>query len=347
MKKFFVFLFFLSICAFSQTLVLKGEKVDYLVDFSKKKVFCGSNTLPLSLPYSNDYFFVYGKKALTVGEFLKKLNSKQEFSDFILPKNSLLPHSAQCFVRENLIFFPTEKGFDVFNLESGEFKGKIKCLFERNRTGIVLPKIVKVNNRVFLVFSDKVEVYENFEKKKTFDFQNSLFFYFSAGKDFFSFMSVEKPGGIFSIKTRFLSFNYRFEKITEKELDIFPKNVFPVDGNFVFEKKEVSVFSLFGSKRVYIVKTDLMRGKFKNYSFSLSHKRRHLFPLFLNGDFFIVVQCKDGKVYLLDLKRDKSGRLKKRFYYDYTFLRGNGSGVFYNEENGNYSVVSFKFSWLD
>ena len=90
----------------------------------------------------------------------------------------------------------------------------------------------------------------------------------------------------------------------------------------------------------------MKKGKVKEYSFSLSHKRRHVFPVYYGSKIFLIAQCKDGRVYLLDLNRDKKRLVKKRVYYDYDFLKGKNGGVFYEKNGNNYFSVKFEFSFL-
>ena len=56
----------------------------------------------------------------------------------------------------------------------------------------------------------------------------------------------------------------------------------------------------------------------------------------------IVVQCKNGDVFVIEPISGKHWKLKKgKFSYDYTLVRGVGGGVFYNEKTGNRVAVSF------
>ncbi|BBB33431.1 hypothetical protein TTHT_1988 [Thermotomaculum hydrothermale] len=350
MKLRFLFLFFLCFSLFAQILPLKGNRYDYLVDFDKKKVFCGVEEFDFDSDKKCGYFFVWDKSLFLFekGKVIN-LNEKKESGEIknsLLPDADYLPYSIQDLVKGNLLFIPIKTGFAVFDLKKGEIKGSLSCVFDKTERDIVLPEVKTGNDRIFLVFNKRVEVFNDFEKEKTLHIDNALFFTVSAGKDFFSILSVEKPGGLFSIKTVLKSYDYKFNLLNKKEIDVFPKNIYEINGNFVFEKKEISVFSLFGSKKIHIVRTDLKNGKIKEYSFSLSHKRRHVFPLYYGKKIFLIAQCKDGKVYLLDLYRDKKRKTDKKVYYDYDFLKGKKGGVFYEENGNNYFPVKFELSLI-
>ena len=344
-------LFFLCFSLFAGILPLQGEKYDYLVDFKRQKVVCGIEEFSFDSQIKAGYFFVYEKNlyCLNKGE-LRNLNRKNRliarFDKAILPCSDFLPFSIQDLILDNLLFIPVQDGFFVFDMEERNVKGRLKCVFDRSETDIVLPDILVQKDYFFLVFNKRVEIYGNFERKNTFYFKNSIFFDISVGDDFFTILSVEKPGGLFSIKTVLKAYDFDFKLLNTKELEVFPKNIFRAGGDFVFETKEISVFSLFGSKKIHFVKTDLKHGKIKEYSFSVSHKRRHVFPFYYGKKIFLVIQCKDGKVYFLDLNRDKKKRLDKKVYYDYTFLKGKKGGVFYEKSSDNYFPVRFELSFL-
>ncbi len=345
---FFLFFIFSS---FAEILPLKGYRLDYLVDFDKGKVIYGRDSFDFNKKVSAGYFFVWGKslflynsgKLSVVG---KDINFLHQFKGVVLPELKFLHRSIQFFLRENFLFLPVSEGFVVYDVEKNREIGEIKCDFDRGDQDILFPEIFVKGEYIFLVFNKRVDIYKEFKKIKTFKIDNSLFFKFSPGKDFFSFLIVEKPGGVFSIKTVLKAYHYNFSLINKKEMDVFPKNIFEVNGDFIFEKKEISIFSLFGSKKIHFVKTDLRKGKIKELSFSLSHKRRHLFPVYSKNKVYIVAQCKDGKVFLLDLYRKKKTKLEQKVYYDYSFLKGEEGGVFYEKNGSNYFAVKFKFSFL-
>ena len=344
-----LFLFCFSL--FAKILPLHGGRYDYLVDFDKQKVVCGVKEFSFDSKKKSGYFFVVeGKLYRFDGKklFLEDKEEKQiaNFKDTILPDSYFIPNSIQDFVKNGFLFLPSKKGFVVFDLKKERVEGEINCTFDKTETDMVLPEVIVKNDFIFLVFLKRIEVFKNFEKVKTLNIPKCLFFNVSVVNDFFTILTVEKPGGLFSIKTVLKAYDFDFNLLHKKELDVFPKNIFRVDGDFVFEKKEVSIFSLFGSKKIHIVKTDMKKGKVKEYSFSLSHKRRHVFPVYYGSKIFLIAQCKDGRVYLLNLNRDKKRLVKKRVYYDYDFLKGKNGGVFYEKNGDNYFSVKFEFSFL-
>ena len=351
MKIRYLTLFLFCFSLFAQILPLKGDRYDYLVDFDKQKVVCGVKEFSFNSKGKYGYFFVFKGELYRFDReklFLEGKEEKQiaDFKDTILLNSNLVPNSIQDFIKNGFLFLPTQKGFVVFNLGKNRVEVEINCIFDKTETDMVLPEIIVKKDFIFLVFLKRIEVFKGFEKVKTLNIPKCLFFNVSVGKDFFTILTVEKPGGLFSIKTVLKAYDFDFDLLHKKELDVFPKNIFRIDGDFVFEKKEVSIFSLFGSKKIHIVKTDMRKGKVKEYSFSLSHKRRHVFPVYYGSKVFLIAQCKDGKVYLLDLNRDKKRLVKKKVYYDYDFLKGKNGGVFYEKNGNNYFSVRFEFSFL-
>ena len=351
MKIRYLTLFLFCFSLFAQILPLKGERYDYLVDFNKQKVVCGVKEFSFNSKDKYGYFFVFKGKLYRFDReklFLEGKEEKQiaDFKDTILPNSNLVPNSIQDLVKNGFLFLPTQKGFVVFDVKKERVLGELSFDFDKTETDMVLPEIIVKKDFIFLVFLKRIEVFKGFEKVKTLSIPKCLFFNVSVGKDFFTILTVEKPGGLFSIKTVLKAYDFDFNLLNKKELDVFPKNIFRIEGDFVFEKKEVSIFSLFGSKKIHIVKTDMKEGKVKEYSFSLSHKRRHVFPVYYGSKVFLIAQCKDGKVYLLDLNRDKKRLVKKKVYYDYDFLKGKNGGVFYEKNGNNYFSVKFEFSFL-
>ncbi len=351
MKIRYLTLFLFCFSLFAQILPLKGDRYDYLVDFDKQKVVCGVKEFSFNSKDKYGYFFVFKGELYRFDReklFLEGKEEKQiaDFKDTILPNSNLLPNSIQDFIKNGFLFLPTQKGFVVFAVKKERVLGELLFDFDKTETDMVLPEIIVKKDFIFLVFLKRIEVFKGFEKVKTLNIPKCLFFNVSVGKDFFTILTVEKPGGLFSIKTVLKAYDFDFDLLHKKELDVFPKNIFRIDGDFVFEKKEVSIFSLFGSKKIHIVKTDMRKGKVKEYSFSLSHKRRHVFPVYYGSKVFLIAQCKDGKVYLLDLNRDKKRLVKKKVYYDYDFLKGKNGGVFYEKNGNNYFSVRFEFSFL-
>ncbi len=85
------------------------------------------------------------------------------------------------------------------------------------------------------------------------------------------------------------------------------------------------------------------KNKVKDDSVSVGDKRRHLFYVEnKQGNLLLVVQCKNGDVFVIDPFNGDSRKLKVgKFGYDYTLIRGVGNGVFYNEKTGNRVAVSF------
>ncbi|GEM_PF-3711475 len=346
MRFFFLIFLFFSLFCNARVLPLKGLKCDYLIDLDRRVLLCDHRSFSLKKMPFKGYLFVYGKELYCLKGNVVSCEERKWTLDFNREK-ILLPDtddlvSIQNFVLRDFLFLPEKDGFAVYRIGQFGRCGFLKTSFEITGNILVFPRIFLKNDFTFLKHRGYVEVFKNFKKIKTiFPSPHSIQFFLSVGEDFFSILTVEKPGGVFSIFTRVISYDYEFNKVKELKRDCFAIHVFPLNGDFVYDKKDVSIFSLFGGKKIYFERTFMKRGRVKDYSFSLSSKRRHLYFLRIKNKICVLAQCKDGKVFLLDLNKDKRVKLNGRFYYEYDFLRGKKGGIFFEEDGDRYIPVRF------
>ena len=115
-------------------------------------------------------------------------------------------------------------------------------------------------------------------------------------------------------------------------------------GRLAFEYMKASILSAFlGRNKVRLRMVDPGSGKVNTRSFSVGDKRRHLFFVQgTSGVLHIVTQCKNGDVFVIDPFSGKFRKVKtEKVNYNYTFIRGVGGGVFYDEKTAHRVTVSF------
>lgn len=116
-------------------------------------------------------------------------------------------------------------------------------------------------------------------------------------------------------------------------------------GRLVMEYMDASIMAaLFQAKKIKIRTLGGPDRLDRHHSFSVSHKRRHVYAVSRSdGGMVLMIQCKDGNCYLADPVSGRFKRLDVGFGYDYTFLRGESSGIFYRADTGDQHIVDLRF----
>ncbi len=353
----FFFPFFCLPVQSSSAIVLRGERQDYLYNISKAEVRAGAVTFNVKKWKKNDFAYYFAYKRI----LFRYLNHEITCSDSdwrlkvdgcLLPVPSS-PESIQKMVHKGSLFLPVQNGFFVLDLMTRrvdllDFPWRLKPI-SGGGIKISVPELAGSRDTLWVLDAGHLKRRVSGRWKEAIqvpgkDLVDTFLF---SGRRFVNLLLFKvTQGDLGSFRTRLLSYSAGEGRLLmDREFDGILKNP-GVDesGRLVFEYVKASIFSAFmGRNKVRLRIVDPGNRKVVTRSFSVGDKRRHLF--FMTGkagELLIIVQCKNGNVFVIAPFSGKMRELKKgKFNYDYTLIRGVGNGIFYNKKTGNCIPVSF------
>ncbi len=356
-------LFLSSVLVFSdqtvtKRIILRGENRDFVYNTETASVWSADGGISVKKwgPHDSGYYFAgeHGIFRLQNGKI-----TSADSDTCICVKDILLPfpseaESIQEMLYSGCLFLPVQSGFLLFDLEKQSVRSlpyvwKLHSA-AGSRLDLTIPKFSVASHSLWALDSGNlrrfsgdrwVEVMQVPEKDLI---ETRLL----AGKKFVNLLLFKvTQGDLGSFRTRIFSFStVDGHLLMDQEFDGVLKNT-AVDrlGRVVYEYVEASLLSaLWGRKKVKLRMIDPGKKKVFTDAYSVGDKRRHLFYLFgRRGALLLVVQCKNGDVFVIRPFQGRMRKLRKvKFGYDYTLIRGVGNGVFYNEKTGNRVAVSFE-----
>lgn len=363
MKKFlliFLLLFCQAICPpvwAGSSIILRGERCDYLYNADSTEVWKGSEAFKVKKWKKLEvaYYFACKKSLfrLSKGEITcSDSDWRVTISDCVLPVPSSAA-SIQNMVHNGHLYLPVRTGFLVLDLEK-QSKTLLAYHWQMKATadagmGTPIPEMAEKGGSLWSLNSGHLHRLETGAWKDMMaipekDLIDSTLL---SGTRFTNLVLFKvTQGDLGSFRTRVISFSNRNgELLLDREFSGILKNPgTDKSGKVVFEYVKASILSAFlGRNKVRLRIIAPGTGKATVQTFSVGDKRRHLFFVDSgDGGLLIIVQCKNGDVFMIDPFSGKSRELKSgKFGYDYTLIRGVGNGVFYNEKSGNRVAVSF------
>ncbi|MCK5879705.1 MAG: hypothetical protein KAH24_07990 [Holophagae bacterium] len=363
MKQVFV-IFFLMVCPSiclslhaGSSIILRGENCDYLYDVNAGKVWKGAETFQVEKwgKLEPAYYFA-NKKSIFRLQKGKITCSNSDWrllvTDCLLPVPSS-PESIQKMVHGGRLYLPVRSGFLIVDLDTHleAFSAYPWQLQQTSGAGmeVPIPRLAAKSESLWVLDSGhlKRQVNGAWQDVTAVPEKDLIAAYLFPGKHFVNLLLHKvTQGDLGSFRTRVFSYSTGEGRLVmDREFGGVLKNpAVDTSGRLVFEYVKASILSaLMGRNKVRLRIVDPGSGKVTTHSFSVGHKRRHLFFMKRSdGVLLTVVQCKNGNVFVIYPFSGKLSKLETgKFNYDYTFIRGVGSGVFYNEKTGNRVAVSF------
>lgn len=338
-------------------IIMRGENYDYLYDSNSVEVWKGSERLKIEKWEKLEPGYYFANKnsifRLQEGEITcSDSDWRLIVKDCLLPVSSS-PESIQEMVHDGRLYLPVRSGFLVVNLDSHlETVLSYPWQLQPSAGGgmkVSIPELAAKNESLWAFDSGHLQrQLEGAWKELTaVPEKDMIASYLLPGSHFVNLVLLKvTQGNLGSFRTRVLSYSTEDGHLQiDKEFGGVLKNPgVDASGRLVFEYVKVSILSaLMGRNKVRLRIVDPGSGKTATRSFSVGDKRRHLFFMQDNdGGLLIIVQCKNGNVFMINPFSGSFRKLKTgKFGYDYTLIRGVGSGVFYNEKTGNRVAVSF------
>ncbi|NOY22213.1 MAG: hypothetical protein GXO70_01720 [Acidobacteria bacterium] len=339
------------------SIILRGENCDYLYDAKLADVWKGSRVfrvekwremVPGYYFACEDSIFRFSKDEITCSDSDWRL----KVTDCLLPVPSSAK-SIQEMVHDGRVYLPVRSGFLVVNLET-HLETLLPYSWQLQFTAdagleMPIPKLASQKESLWLLGSGcfKKQVSGDWKEMVAVPDEDRIDTYMFAGSRFVNLVLFKvTQGELSSFRTRVFSFsNVDGRLLMDREFGGILKNpgVDP-QGRLVYEYVKASILSAFmGRNKVRLRIVDPGSGKVLTRSFSVGDKRRHLFFMErADGTLLIIVQCKNGNVFVIEPISGNFRKLKDvKLGYDYTLIRGVGNGVFYNEKTGNRVAVSF------
>ncbi len=338
-----------------ESIVLKGQWTDFLVDVESGMCRTGTeefssgaeNILPGWVVCVDRLLFVITRQGIVnvrTGETIP------------LPEQTLLPDvgspvSGQWMVSGNTIHLPTSSGMQIINPVSGtaekyRFSHHLKM---EDGIHLDLARIVRSEEHLFLWQDGELDVYagngwEQLSRTAPAGVLEEQFLDSPSRAWLVRFRVDQGDLGSFRIEARPLNIQtaaWQNETVQEGLL----RNLFVDErGRLVLEYMDASIMAaIFQAKKVKMRVVDPSKNLDTRQTFSVSHKRRHLFALSgPDGRIYVLIQCKDGNCYLTDPVSGQFSKLEKQFDYNFTFLRGESSGIFYQADTGAFYPVKLQ-----
>ncbi|PJB79095.1 MAG: hypothetical protein CO090_05585 [Acidobacteria bacterium CG_4_9_14_3_um_filter_49_7] len=339
------------------SIILRGERCDYLYNADSAEVWKGSEVFKVKKWKKLEvaYYFACKKSLfrLSKGEITcSDSDWRVTIPDSVLPVPSSAA-SIQNMVHDGNLYLPIRTGFLVLNLEKQSktllaYHWQMKPRADAGM-GTPIPEMAEKGGSLWSLDSGHLHRLETGAWKDIMaipekDLIDSTLLTGSRFANLILFKVTQ--GDLGSFRTRVISFSTGSGKhLLDKEFSGILKNPgIDASGKVVFEYVKASIFSaIMGRDKVRLRIVDPGSGKEITRNFDVGDKRRHLFFVESgDGGLLIIVQCKNGDVFMIEPFSGKFRELKSgKFGYDYTLIRGIGHGVFYNEKSGNRIAVSF------
>jgi len=363
MKKFLLIFFLLFGQAIyppvwaGSSIILRGERCDYLYNADSAEVWKGSEAFTVKKwkKLEAAYYFACKKSLfrLSKGEITSSDSDwRVTISDCVLPVPSSAA-SIQNMVHDGHLYLPVRTGFLILDLEK-QSRTLLTYHWQMEPTADAgmetpIPEMEEKSGSLWSLNSGHLHRLETGAWKDIMaipekDLIDSTLL---SGTRFTNLILFKvTQGDLGSFRTRVISFStVNGKHLLDREFSGILKNPgIDASGKVVFEYVKASIFSaIMGRNKVRLRIVDPESGKEITRTFDVGDKRRHLFFVESgDGGLLIIVQCKNGDVFMIEPFSGKFRELKSgKFGYDYTLIRGVGNGVFYNEKSGNRVAVSF------
>ena len=338
-------------------LVLRGERCDYLYDAEGRQAWQGTELFAVEQWKTLEpaYYFAVKQSIYRFRDGVISCSGrdwKVKVKDCLLPIPSVAV-SIEGMVSGNCIYLPVRAGFLVLDTRS-QSQDILTHQWQPSQIPggalkLSIPQFSGAKEQLWSLESGHLRhlVNGNWKEVVMVPEKDLIEAHLLAGDRFVNLLLFKvTQGDLGSFRTRLLSFSADDgHQLMDREFGGVLKNP-AVDsrGRVIFEYVKASIFSAFlGRNKVRWRVIDPGKNKVKDDSVSVGDKRRHLFYVEnKQGNLLLVVQCKNGDVFVIDPFNGDSRKLKVgKFGYDYTLIRGVGNGVFYNEKTGNRVAVSF------
>jgi len=347
----FIIFSFHAFTSDKQVIILKDNLFDYVLDCKSNTLLLKDKKINIESEITPGYYFVCNNTLLKYSNNTIT-NIKTNKEEIIYKTESILPilncpNSLQHFTSKNALFIPTANSTIWINTSDKQVKKLPDLPIQFPSINIaIFPKFFLINSQLMLLSNYKLYTYSNnkfkviakFPKTQSLGIKLCIF-----NKGFAVLNALVTRGELSSFRTEISYFSEKFEKTKTVTVNgIFKEGGSDLSGNVLIAYKKTSIISgLFGKNKVHFKFIDKKK-KVKTETFTVSHKRNHIF-FYQNNNLQVcaLIQCKNGDIYTYNPHSNTFKKEKFKFNYNYTFLRGLNGGYFFDKKHNTYTVVSF------